>query len=319
MKVKGINYDVGTEYVPGNFSRITFTKREISREIRLIKQKLHCNAIRIYGSSIDRLLEATEIALQNGLEVWLSHRFIDKDIKETILLTKKLAKEVEKFRSKGKIIFLVGNELTLDTKGFVPGNTYLKRTINFRFFKPSSRRLNLFLFELVKAVKEQFRGEISYAAGSWEKVEWKLFDYVAVNLYRAKWNKGVYENILRNLKTIGKRVVITEFGCCSFKGAADLGPEGFRIVDWKRKEIKGKYRRSEKEQANYIRELLELYEKENLYGAFVYTFIEQHYIYSKNPKKDLDRASFGIMKIYSNGRIEPKKAFFTISKIYGTI
>ena len=79
MKYKGINYDVGTTMINGELSRKVFDLEVVTKEIAIIKNELHCNAIRISGLSIDRIAEASEIALKMGLTVWFSPSFTHHD------------------------------------------------------------------------------------------------------------------------------------------------------------------------------------------------------------------------------------------------
>ena len=73
MKRKGVNYDVGRVMMGENW-RPTFDSKLVYCELEIIKNDLHCNAVRICGLAIDRLMAATEDALKQGLEVWLSPR-----------------------------------------------------------------------------------------------------------------------------------------------------------------------------------------------------------------------------------------------------
>jgi hypothetical protein len=177
------------------------------------------------------------------------------------------------------------------------------------------RKLNSYLKKLADATRKHFKGKITYASGFWEKVDWNIFDIVSINEYPTEWNKGIYSDRLRDLKRFGKPVAITEFGCACYEGAADEGANGGWLVlkgEWPKKEIRINLKRSEDEQANYIKNLLEFFKKKKIYAAFVYTFLENIYTHSKNPKKDLDVASFNVIKIYEDGHIEPKKSFFVI-------
>ena len=70
MKRKGVCYDVGRA-MGGNWRPI-FDPKIVHRELEIIKNDLHCNAVRICGLDINRLMKASEDALQQGLEVWLS-------------------------------------------------------------------------------------------------------------------------------------------------------------------------------------------------------------------------------------------------------
>lgn len=101
---------------------------------------------------------------------------------------------------------------------------------------------------------------------------------------------------------------------------------GWAIVDWKKgpPELKGNYIRDEGVQSKNISELLDIFENEKILGAFVFTFITHNYVYSDNPKYDLDMASYGIVKTmpqnkdgyYENLSWLPKKVFFELGDCY---
>jgi hypothetical protein len=99
---------------------------------------------------------------------------------------------------------------------------------------------------------------VTYSAGAWESVRWQPFDHVGVNLYRDRWNDRTYASDLRTLKRLGKPVIITEFGCSTFKGAERRGGGGWMIVDFDQEPpvVKPGYTRSEETQAAYLDELL---------------------------------------------------------------
>ena len=61
MKWKGICYDAGRVML-GQQWRPTFDSRQVHRELEIIKQDLRCNAVRICGLDLDRLMMATEDA-----------------------------------------------------------------------------------------------------------------------------------------------------------------------------------------------------------------------------------------------------------------
>ena len=116
-----------------------------------------------------------------------------------------------------------------------------------------------------------------------------------------------------------------EFGCCTYKGAEDKGGMGWAIVDWKKDRpiLKGDYTRDEAVQANYLLELLAIFDGEDVFAAFVFTFVTYNYIYNDDPRYDLDMASYGIVRsmgnkgYYKNLPWLPKKAFFEIGEYYG--
>src|SRR5437667_1179035 len=72
MRYRAISDDVGTFFVRQKATRPNFDEALAKREIAVIKHELHCNAVRIFGQDIDRLIVAATIALTEGLTVWLS-------------------------------------------------------------------------------------------------------------------------------------------------------------------------------------------------------------------------------------------------------
>ena len=82
MKLKGVCFDA--EAVMLLNWRPDFDPKSVRREIEIIKNDLHCNAIRINALDINRLMIAAEIALQKGLEVWLYPTMWNKGQKETL-------------------------------------------------------------------------------------------------------------------------------------------------------------------------------------------------------------------------------------------
>ena len=318
MKLKGVNYDLGTNYgVGADFRKVS--KSEMIRDLDIIKNKLNCNAIRIDGEKLDKLILCSNLCFERNLTILFSPRFISKTKKETLKLIKKAAIEAEKLRKKNSnIIFVVGNEMSLDTCDFLKEKEYLQRCNKLHKKSPKEldKNLNLFLKDLVNIARKHFNGKITYASGFWENIDWSAFDFVGVNKYLGSWNKKSYLKELKNLEKLKKPIIITEFGCGSFKGASDLGPKSPFIIDRERKEIKGHHLRDENEQANYIKKLIKIFKKENIYGCFVFTFIEPNYKYSNDPKKDLDMASFNLVRLYGDGHLELKKSVKVIAKEY---
>src|SRR5258707_11950864 len=70
MKWKGVCYDVG-RVLYGNW-RKDYDPKIVHRELEILQNDLHCNAVRICGEDVNRLAVASEYALQLGLEVWFS-------------------------------------------------------------------------------------------------------------------------------------------------------------------------------------------------------------------------------------------------------
>ncbi|WP_238882271.1 abortive infection protein [Clostridium sp. YIM B02551] len=341
LRIKGINYDVGT-YTNGkdNSSRDKFDSNIVKREMEIIKNDLHCNAVRISGYDLYRLTTAAKYAIENDLQVWFSPAIIDENEEETLEYYVKCAEEAEKLRkSQENIIFVAGCELTFFMNGLVLGETAFERIGTFmkpmKLLKSTlskgsfNKNLNSYLSKATNIIKSKFNGKITYASGPWEDVDWDLFDMVCIDYYMDKNNKNIYRKGLKKYYKHKKPVIITEFGCCTYEGAEDKGGYGWAIVDKSKTplEISGDYKRDESIQAKYIKESLDIFCEEDVEGAFVFTFISGNYPHKEEPLYDLDMAAYGIVKSYEDklGNTykdmpwDPKASFNMISEYYSMI
>jgi hypothetical protein len=152
----------------------------------------------------------------------------------------------------------------------------------------------------------------------WETVDWKPFDVVSINLYKASFNKSFFERTIRKMKSNGKPLAITEFGCCTYIGADKKGPTGYTVLDMTTEPpiFKEKCERDEKTQADYIEDLIQTFKKEKVDATFVFDFYMQKLLYNVNPSLDYDKASFAVTKSTGQNRWEPKMSFATVSKLY---
>ncbi|WP_208607650.1 hypothetical protein [Paenibacillus pectinilyticus] len=310
----------------------------IQREMSIIKYDLHCTAVRISGQDIERLTLAAEFALQVGLEVWLSPAYIDATEEETLTYFIQCAKAAEVLRLQfPHILFVVGCELSFFMKGLIDGATSFDRIqtmmkpwrLLFSTVKRGSfhKRLNAFLGRATSAVRAHFHGQLTYASGSWENVNWDHFDIIGIDYYREKFNKRFYREKLRKYMSHDKPVVVTEFGSCTYQGAADKGGYGWAIVDRSATppQLKSAVIRDEEEQVTYMRELFDIFAEEKVDGAFWFTFVMATYPHDDNPLYNLDTASYSVVQSYSNqnGKTypdmpwEPKKSFYALAEYYG--
>ena len=189
------------------------------------------------------------------------------------------------------------------------------------------KKLNSFLSKATTVIREKFHGQITYASGPWEEVDWSLFDFVGVDYYRDSVNKKFYEKNLQKYFKHGKPVIITEFGSCTYQGAQDKGGYGWAIVNWEKSppQLKREFIRDETAQAIYLLELLEIFEEAKIEGAFVFTFVSPSYPHEQNPLYDLDMASYSLVKTYIDQKgdtykdmpWEPKESFFKLADFYG--
>ncbi len=341
IKFRGINYNAGTEYDSSVYRSDKIDLERLKKDLVLIK-KLNCNVIRMYGSHIDKLILYSEKALKQGFHVWISPRLIDGNKQQTIKFVKEASKKAEQLRKKyRKVVFIVGNELLIDSKAVFDAPRlfqrvdFLKSYINFKFsikneipqLRQTYSSMRIFLEKTDSSIKKfveilrmeaskNFKGQITYASLPWEEINWNNFDIVAVNLYKNQWNASTYVDELRKFKSFSKPIAITEFGTCAYKGASKLGGSAYDVVDYRTKTIKKGVIRDESEQTKYLKELIELYWKENIFATFIFDFKEEWKIHSNNPRKDLDLSSFGIVKVLKNGNVITKKAFNVVRKLY---
>ena len=88
--------------------------------------------------------------------------------------------------------------------------------------------------------------------------------------------------------------------------------------------LDGDYIRDEDEQATYLRELLDVFNAEGVDSAFVFTFAGYAAPHRADPREDLDRASYGIVRVledrhgeaYPDLAWEPKAAFRMLADYY---
>ncbi len=309
MKRKGVNYDVG-RVMMGEHWRPTFDPKIVHHELEIIKNDLHCNAIRICGLAIDRLMTAAEDALKQGLEVWLSPEMWDKSQEETLDYLVKAAAAVEKLREHWpqQLVFSIGSELTLFMQGIVEGNNFMERMGHPAFWEHikagvHNKPLNAFLARANEAVRQAFRGNVTYISVPLETVDWSLFDFVGVDMYREARIKDSYGDLIKRYFVHNKPVIIGEFGCCTYQGAEDAGGMGWAIVDFSTMplqplQLNGEYVRDEGVQARELTDVLSILDGVGVDGAFVFTFVSPTSPYNEDPRRDLDMASYSLVKSY---------------------
>jgi hypothetical protein len=345
MRGKGITYDTGL-LSAGTSTHEPFDPEVVRREMRIIHDDLHCNAVRVTGGYVDRLKIAATHAADAGLEVWLCPFTNGVTQADLLDLLADCADHAEQLRRKGaEIVLLTGSELSLFIVGFLPGETLEDRLalvadpLRLRPMIGEVRaRINDFLRRAVDVVRARFGGKVSYASLPLEGVDWAPFDVISTDAaYRTKATAAHFRDNIRAFVTQGraqgKPVAITEFGCTTHRGAADGGGdslvEGAIIVwgdDGRPARLNGEYVRDEEEQATYLREVLEVFEAEGVDNAFVNTFARYDLPHSSNPREDFDMASFGVVKVLGDGARgqrypdmpwEPKAGFTTLADFYG--
>src|SRR5262245_12572294 len=127
MRAKGITYDTGF-ISAGTTTREPFDPDVVKREMQIIHDDLHCNAVRITGGYPERLEIAAAHAAEAGLEVWFCP-FTNNLTNERLLeLLADCAERAERMRRRGaEVVFLTGSELSLMNVGFLPGDGLVDR------------------------------------------------------------------------------------------------------------------------------------------------------------------------------------------------
>jgi hypothetical protein len=313
--------------------------------MQIIRDDLHCTAVRITGGDVDRLEVAARHAADAGLEVWFCPFTNGLTQDELLALLADCAERAERIRRSGaRVVMCTGSEVSLSTIGFFPGDTLEERLavitdpVRVRAAVPALRaRLGEFLTRAVQLVRERFAGPVSYASLPFEGVDWSLFDIIATDAgYRTAATRASYPECMRAYvergRALGKPVAITEFGCATYRGAGVEAGHGDVHIVWddhaRAIGLTGEVVRDEGEQATYVRELLDVYEAEGIDAAFVYTFARYDLPHRAAPGVDLDMASAGVVKVLDDAALvrerrypdmpwEPKAAFDTLAGFYG--
>lgn len=347
MNRRGVIYDVGTVYGAGAASistRPNFDPATTRRELEIISTDLHCNAVRLRGRDVGRLMTAAKDALELGLEVWLSPEMWEKGQRETLGYIAAAGAAAERLRQQwpDRLVLSVASELTLFMRGIVPGRSVTKRLASLRRDFESGQYvqpLQAFLAEATDAVRGVFRGPVTYASLPFETVDWRLFDFVGVDHYRDARVKDRYVEMLRPFLAQGKPVVVTEFGMRGYAGAESSGALGFGVVDGRslllhhlplvgrlvRPRLNGQYARDESLQARELAETLDILDAAGADGAFVSSFSDPLATFSENPRYDLDMSALSLVKTYAGQHgttypdmpWEPKAAFTAVAEYYG--
>ena len=339
MRAKGMTYDTGF-IRNGEISRDRFAPEAVRRELAIIRDDLHCNAVQLIGGDPDRLELAAGYAAELGLEVWFSPYPLELTPGEIVSLFADCAERAERLRTRGAgVVFVAGVELSIMNQGFMPGGTVDER-LGLLLSDPDRRRerlaevsarVNGFLRDAVAMVRERFRGRITYASIPFEQVDWTLFDIVSVELIRSAEVAGQFREGVRSLVAGGKPAAITGFGTGAYRGAGDRGGRFMEILEYDKDtgtpvRLNGKYVRDEAGQAAYLAELLEIFDTEGVDGAFVFLFALDSLPHRPDgdPRDDLDMASPGIVKVlegrhgdtYPDMAWEPKAAFTAVAECY---
>lgn len=340
MRNYGIVYDTGIT-ADGYCTRGRFDDAVVQRELQIIATDLHATAVRVTGDDPQRLARAGQHALAAGLELWFSPVLVNLGPDALPGYFACRATDAERLRRayEGRVVLVAGCEISLWCAGFFPGDTVVGRiaavTDPDLQRKPDVmaavasglERASRTQRDIARAARKKFAGPITYASAPWETVDWELYDVVSVDAYRDADNAAGYRDALRAHRRAGKPVAITEFGCCTYRGAAGRGGMGWMITDETSDPpvIPGTYQRDEEEQVRHLHEMLAIYEAEGIDSAFWHTFAgfaqPRH---RTDPHRDLDLASYGVVAVLEHERgaaypdmaWEPKQVFGAMAAAY---
>jgi len=342
MNYRGVVYDVGLRFTAGMpYSVENFDPGLVAYDISTIATELHCNAIRIEGEDVERLVTASRIAHTAGLTVFFNPWKMNVPIAELPSYFAQAASAAEQLRGEGAdIIFVAGCEMSLFNEGIFAGSTVTERirgvidlsaaaqSNDHELISVKSAMLNDALKRIVAGVREEFKGKVTYSAGMWEKVDWNLFDIVGVDHYRSSETAEQYVKALDHYR-LDKPLFVMEVGSCAYEGAGQLGGGGFLLLEGTNPDGTGIFKdgivptRSELEQADYVEEQLQLLTDADVDGVFIYVFSFPIFPRGEGAR-DFDMMSFSLVKTHPkdhpNGQGIPpwerKEAFHRIAEIY---
>jgi hypothetical protein len=325
---RGVVYTLGEGETPAT----AFSTARMREEIRSVRDDLHADTVDVTGDGVERLTATAAEVAERGMHVWLQPTLTDHSQKDTLEHLAECGRFAERLRRQGASVeFSVGCEFWLLVPGIVPGADVMERIRNLMSgnvdWEQMQRRLDEFTAKAARVGRSVFRGRLSYAAAQDDKVDWNLFDVIGIDYYSYHRDRRQYVKELKRYLRWGKPVAITEFGACAYVGAPEAGGMGWDIVDYDKNppEIKGDLVRSERVQAAYLTDLLDVFESMNLYAAMAFEFLTADAPHHPHdPRHDLDLASYGITKAVrdrpddpdSPWRREPKEAFHALAQRY---
>src|SRR5215469_17440220 len=138
LRAKGIGYDTGFSF--DGVTRRPSDHELVRRELQIIRDDLHCTAVRLFGDDLDQLEFAARHAADLGLEVWFSPFPYQLDAEEMLKLLADGAERAERIRRQGvEVVFVTGAELSLFNTGFLPGDSLEERVGNLLRREPGTR------------------------------------------------------------------------------------------------------------------------------------------------------------------------------------
>ncbi|PLB51396.1 hypothetical protein P170DRAFT_453152 [Aspergillus steynii IBT 23096] len=346
MKYCGVVYDVGLKFGDHGFSVEPFDPPRVEYDMRVIANEIHANAVRIEGEEISRLETATRAAHSVGLAVFFNPWKMGEGVDETRDYLKEAAKTAERLYQDGvNLIFVAGCEYTIFSKGIFPGESWNERAMWLgshlsgghasddvpRALREKSVELNEVLRSFAGVVRKEFSGLLTYSAGTWELVDWDIFDIVGIDYYRRGETEEKYISGLQRYR-FGKPLAVMEVGCCAYEGAAGRGDGGFMLLKGTNPDGSGIFEgdivptRSEREQADYLSRQLDLLSGADVHAVFVYVFSFPCMPKGEGPS-DLDMMCFSLVKHFpdQDGKSRaipawaPKESFFRVAEFFRSI
>src|SRR6201991_370087 len=127
----------------GEISREDFDPVVVRRELTIIRDDLHCNAVQIIGGDPERLELAGRCAAELGLEGWFSPYPLGLAPAGILLLFADCAERAERLRKGGaEVVFVTGVELSVMNREFMPGGSVGER-LALLLDDPARRAANL--------------------------------------------------------------------------------------------------------------------------------------------------------------------------------
>jgi hypothetical protein len=330
MRRHGINYDTGFDPSNEGTSRPRFDIGSVRRDMAVIADDLHCDAIRVSGGEPERVFAAAQAAAEAGLEVWYAPFPCELPPEALLDHLTDGARRAEQIRTATTVdvVYVAGCEISLFNRGFLPGDDLMTRLNALQemagsrdraAFGTLGARLNAAPAGIAAAARQHFGGRISYASGPWEHIDWTPFDIVGADAYRMDGDTAGFREELRGHLRHGKPVAATEFGCCAYRGAGDRGGMGWMVLDESDTRVREPVERDESEQSRYLIELLEVFEDEGLDAAFWFTYAGWRLPHRDDDlEHDLDLGSYGVQAVLPDGTLRPKEVFGTLAAAYRT-
>ena len=205
---RGVVYDVGLRFTPESCSVDSLDTALVAYDMGVIANILRANAVRIEGEDVSRLVAATRIAHSRGLKVLFNPWKMNVGEDDVVTYMAEAAKAAESLRQEGvDLVFVAGCEYSLFNEGVFAGKDINGRLASLmslgegkdmaafqRSLQEKYQDLNRILARVSQAVRQNYKGLVTYASGTWEDVDWSLFDIVGVDYYRDRQTAEDYVN-----------------------------------------------------------------------------------------------------------------------------